>query len=216
MVATILLLLGAPGSGKGTQAKFLVQNLGVPQLSTGDMLRAAVRDKTELGLKAKEFMDSGNLVPDSLVISLIQERIKKADCRNGFILDGFPRNVSQADSLDKILKLSDLSISKVIAIDVPQEDLIERLTGRRNCAQCGAGYHIRFQPPKVLNKCDNCNSSLVQRADDVESVIRDRLKVYTTQTEPLFNYYLASKKLVKINGTNSVEQVTKDILKALQ
>ena len=212
----VLLLLGPPGSGKGTQAKFLVDSLGVPQLSTGDMLRAAVKAGTKLGQEAASFMQKGALVPDSLVLGLIDERVQQADCKNGFILDGFPRNVPQADALTTTLQRSGKSIDRVIAIEVPEGDLVTRLTGRRTCKSCGSGYHVNFQPPKTVGKCDKCGGELVQRNDDVESVIRERLGVYSAQTAPLLDYYEKSGKLRKISGVGSLEEITRRITNALK
>ncbi len=212
----VVLLLGAPGSGKGTQAKFLIDALGIPQLSTGDMLRAAVKAGTKLGQEAASFMQKGALVPDSLVLGLIGERVGQPDCKAGFILDGFPRNTVQADALEETLKAVGKSVSRVIAIDVNEAELIERLTGRRTCKNCGSGYHVKFQPPKVVGKCDKCSGDLTQRNDDVESVIRDRLTVYSTQTAPLLNYYGKKNVLRSVSGVGQPSEVTERIRSALR
>ena len=212
----ILLLLGAPGSGKGTQAKVLVEKLGIPQLSTGDMLRTAVKAGTKLGQEASSFMQKGALVPDSLVLGLIDERIANGDCKNGFILDGFPRNISQADALAETLKKSGYQIDRVVAISVDEGDLVQRLTGRRTCKVCSTGFHVLFQPPKVVGKCDKCSGELIQRNDDVESVIRDRLGVYNSQTAPLLDYYKKQGLLAIITGTGVPQGVTERIMDALK
>lgn len=212
----ILLLLGAPGSGKGTQAKFLVQSLGIPQLSTGDMLRAAVKAGTKLGQEAASFMQRGALVPDSLVLGLISERVADPDCARGFILDGFPRNLSQADELEKTLKKLGRGIDRVVAIDVPESELVERLAGRRTCKVCGAGYHVKFQPPREPQKCDKCAGELIQRNDDVESVIQDRLAVYTQQTAPLLKYYKDRGVLRTVLGVGALPDITNRITEALK
>ncbi len=207
-----LLLLGAPGSGKGTQAKFLVEKFGIPQLSTGDMLREAVKNGTALGKQASEFMQKGALVPDSLVLGLIEERMNRSDCAKGFILDGFPRNISQADALDALLGKITKNISHVIAINVDEQELVVRLSGRRSCKVCSAGYHVKFQPTQKEGVCDKCAGELIQRNDDVESVIRERLKVYNNQTAPLFDYYKAKGLLRSIVGTGSPADITQRIL----
>ena len=212
----VLLLLGAPGSGKGTQAKFLVESFCIPQLSTGDMLRAAVKAGTKLGQEAASYMQKGALVPDSLVLGLISERIQQADCKSGFILDGFPRNIPQAEALEQTLKVAGKTIDRVVAIDVSERELVERLTGRRSCKSCGTGYHIKFQPPQKTDKCDRCGGDLIQRNDDVESVIRDRLTVYSQQTAPLLDYYGSRGVLRKVTGVGSLAEVTALISKALK
>ncbi|HEX5033071.1 MAG TPA: adenylate kinase, partial [bacterium] len=174
----ILILLGAPGAGKGTQAKLLQEKLKIPQISTGDMLRAAKQAKTPLGLEAEKFMNAGKLVPDEVVIGLIRERLKDADTQNGFILDGFPRTVAQAEALGQLLGGLGRKLDVVLNLEVPEQELVERLTGRRACPQCGAGYHLKFSPPKSDEICDRCGSPLIQREDDKEATIRHRLKVY--------------------------------------
>lgn len=202
-----LILLGPPGAGKGTQAKRLVEKYGIPQISTGDMLRAALKAGTELGLKAKTYMDAGKLVPDEVVIGLIEERIKEADCKNGFMLDGFPRTVAQADALSAVMAKSSLKLDHVVSIDVANEELVLRLTGRRTCRACGAGFHVSFDPPKKEGVCDKCGGELYQRDDDSEATIRNRLKVYGDQTEPLIAYYKKAGLLRPIDGTGSIEDI---------
>lgn len=211
----IVLLLGAPGSGKGTQAKFLVETLGVPQLSTGDMLRAAVKVGSKLGNEAASFMNKGALVPDSLVLGLISERILSDDCKMGFILDGFPRNIPQATALDKALEAIGRKIDRVVAIEVNEKELILRLTGRRTCKSCGTGYHITFQAPREAGRCDKCGDQLIQRSDDVEDVIKDRLNVYNQQTAPLLEYYADRGSLRRVQGVGALAEVTRRISAAV-
>ncbi len=202
-----IILLGPPGAGKGTQAKRLIDRYGIPQISTGDMLRAAVANQTPLGLEAKKYMDAGQLVPDSVVIGLVKERIQQPDCKNGYMLDGFPRNVSQAEALDKMLGELNQKIDHVICIEVPEDELIQRLTGRRTCRQCGAGFHVIFDPPKKEGVCDKCEGELYQRDDDNVATVTSRLKVYKEQTEPLIVYYEKQGKLRKINGLGSIDEI---------
>lgn len=211
-----LILLGPPGAGKGTQAKRLVDKYSIPQISTGDMLRAAVREGTELGVTAKKYMDAGQLVPDSVVIGLIEERVAKPDCKAGFMLDGFPRTVGQADALKGVLDKMGLAIDHVISIEVPNEELVERLTGRRTCKACGAGFHIQFDPPKKAGVCDKCGNELYQRDDDKEETIRNRLKVYEDQTEPLIAYYKAAGLLRPIAGQGSIDDIFTRITSVLK
>lgn len=184
-----LILLGPPGAGKGTQAKRLVSTLEIPQISTGDMLRAAVQDGTELGLQAKEYMDAGQLVPDSVVVGLVKERLLQDDCASGFMLDGFPRTVPQAIELESALAVSSLSIDAVVLIDVKDDELVGRITGRRTCNDCGAIYHLIYGPPPKPDTCNCGVTGLVQRADDNEATVRERLKAYHAQTAPLVGFY---------------------------
>ncbi len=195
-----IILLGPPGAGKGTQAKRLIDRYGIPQISTGDMLRAALKEGTPLGLEAKTFMDKGALVPDSVVIGLVKERIQKSDCAKGYMLDGFPRNVSQAEALDNMLSGLSQKVDDVISIEVPNEELIGRLTGRRTCRSCGAGFHVMFDPPKKPGVCDKCSGELYQRDDDNETTVKSRLEVYDKQTKPLIDYYQNQAKLRGIAG----------------
>lgn len=210
-----IILLGPPGAGKGTQAKRLIDRYGIPQISTGDMLRAAVAEKTALGLEAKKYMDAGQLVPDSVVIGLVKERIQKDDCKKGYMLDGFPRNVSQAETLDKMLAELGQKIDHVVCIEVPEDELIQRLTGRRTCRQCGAGYHVMFDPPKKEGVCDKCGGELYQRDDDNVQTVTSRLKVYKDQTEPLIAYYEKQGKLRRINGLGSIDEIFNRIVAVL-
>lgn len=210
-----LILLGAPGSGKGTQAKFLVQKYSIPQISTGDILREEVKSGTVLGLKAKEYMDKGRLVPDGVVVGMVEERVKKGDCRAGFILDGFPRTVAQADALEGTLQRMKKALSRVILVNVDEDELVKRLTGRRVCEKCGAGYHVIFDPPKQEGVCDKCQGKLYQRDDDKESTIRNRLKVYHNQTAPLIEYYQKKQLLSMVDGMGSIEEIFERISKAL-
>lgn len=202
-----LILLGAPGAGKGTQSKLLQEKLHIPQISTGDMLRAAKQAKTPLGLQAETFMNAGKLVPDEVVIGLIRERLADADTQDGFILDGFPRTVAQAEALGGLLKDLHRSLDAVVNLEVPEAELVERLTGRRTCGACGSGYHLRFSPPKQGGICDRCGGSLIQREDDQEATIRRRLKVYEEQTEPLVAYYKNTGLLRSFSGVGSTEDV---------
>jgi adenylate kinase len=207
-----LILLGPPGAGKGTQAQMIVDRYHLPQISTGVILRAAVKGKTPLGAKAKEFMDQGKLVPDELVIGIIEERLKASDCRQGFILDGFPRTIAQAEALQPILAKMGKSIDHVINIEVDDEALVRRLTGRRTCKNCGAMFHLIFYPPKKEGVCDRCSGLLYQRDDDQEETIRTRLKEYQRQTAPLIQYYQEKKKLRSIPGVGEQNQISERIV----
>lgn len=210
-----LLLMGPPGAGKGTQAVKLVEKFSIPQISTGDMFRAAVKEGTELGKKAKACMDAGTLVPDEVTIGIVRERLAKDDCKKGFILDGFPRNVEQAKALEKILDELNLKLTKVLNIHVPAEDLIERAVGRRICKNCGSTYHVKFNAPKVENVCDNCGENLYQRADDNEETMRNRLGVYEKSTRPLIDYYEKVGLYVEIDGRQPIEKVTEELVNVL-
>lgn len=202
-----LILLGPPGAGKGTQAKMMIDTFKVPQISTGDILRAALRERTPLGVKAKEYMDKGILVPDEVVVDIIQERLKGADCQNGYVLDGFPRTVAQAQALDKVLADMNSAIDHVIFIEVDNGELIKRLTGRRICRQCGRGYHAIFDPPVNKHLCDKCQGELYQRDDDNEDTVRNRLDVYDSQTFPLIQYYKEKDLIRSINGQGGIQQI---------
>lgn len=210
-----LILLGPPGAGKGTQAQFLMDRFGIPQVSTGDMLRAAVAAGTELGLKAKGCMDAGELVPDAVVVGIVTERLQQQDCARGFILDGFPRTEAQADALKAALAASGLKIDHVIAFSVDEEALVERLTGRRACRGCSAGYHVTFDPPRIEGVCDKCGAALYQRDDDQEGTIRKRLQVYRGQTAPLISYYRGQGLLAEIDGMAPIETVRDTIVRLL-
>ncbi|HOO39191.1 MAG TPA: adenylate kinase [Deltaproteobacteria bacterium] len=202
-----IILIGPPGAGKGTQAKRMIDRLGVPQISTGDMFRAAVKDGTPMGIKAKEYMDKGALVPDDVVIGVVDERFGKPDAKQGFILDGFPRTIEQAKALDGLLDKLGISLDHVVVIEVPDDFLVERLTGRRTCKGCGYMHHIMFDPPKTEGVCDKCGGELYQRDDDQEATIRERLTTYHAQTSPLIDYYSKKGIVRKIEGTGSMEDV---------
>ncbi len=207
-----LILLGPPGAGKGTQAQMIVDRFQIPQVSTGDILRAAVKEKTPLGAKAKEYMDQGKLVPDELVIGIIEERLKNPDCNQGFILDGFPRTIAQAEALQPILVKMGKAIDHVINIEVDDEELVRRLTGRRTCKNCGAMFHVIFHPPKEEGICDRCGGPLYQRDDDQEGTIRTRLREYQKQTAPLIQYYKEKGKLRSIAGIGEQNQIFERIV----
>ena len=211
-----LILLGPPGVGKGTQAKLLIDRFGIPQISTGDILRAAVKELTPMGVKAKGYMDSGALVPDAVVIGIVEERLAQDDCRNGFILDGFPRTVPQADALGQVLSGMGKAIDRVVSLYVDKGELLKRLTGRRACSKCGAGYHVDFAPPKAAGVCDACSGELFQREDDKEATILNRLAVYEEQTAPLIAYYDAAGLLRSVDGLGAVEAVQAEIVGVLQ
>lgn len=210
-----LVILGPPGAGKGTQANEIVERYNIPHISTGDILRENIKNGTDLGVEAKKFMDKGELVPDSLVLSLVQERISRDDTKDGFLLDGFPRNVSQATALDAELDKLGISLDKVINIIVDPDKLIERATSRRVCPTCGETYNIKAKPPKVEGKCDKDGSDLIIRSDDTEETVSRRIKVYTDQTSPLIDYYKAQGTLFDVDGSQSIEKVTEDIFKGL-
>lgn len=210
-----LILFGPPGAGKGTQSALLVERLGMRQISTGDLFRSAIKNQTELGKKAKSFIDSGNLVPDSVTIGLVEEELESLGGRS-FILDGFPRNVTQAEALGKILQDKSLEISRVIFLEVPMSLLLGRLTGRRVCRVCGAVFHMESKAPKVEGKCDECGGEIYQRADDKEEVIRTRLEAYEASTRPLKDYYRGSQVYVEVDGTGSSEDVFGRIKGVLQ
>ncbi len=206
-----IVLLGAPGSGKGTQSKLLVEKYKIPQFSTGDLLRAAVSAGTELGRKAKAAMDAGQLVADDVVLGMIQERLATPDAKGGFILDGFPRNIPQAQSLDAMLARVGQPLQLALLVDVDIEVLMKRLTGRRTCGTCGAIYNVYYTPPKVPGKCDKCGGMLQHRSDDNENTVRNRLKVYEEQTAPLVSYYKAQGKLRTARGVGSISDIFKSI-----
>lgn len=206
-----LILLGAPGAGKGTQAEVISEKLNIPQISTGNILREAVKNGTECGLKAKGFMESGALVPDEVVIGILKDRIAEDDCKNGYILDGFPRTVPQAEALDSM----GINIDKVISIDVADEKIQARLSGRRVCESCGASYHIEYKPSKEEGICDKCGGNAVQRKDDAPKTVIERLKTYHAQTAPLAEYYSGKGKLVRIEGQEDVKDTSKLVLDAL-
>jgi adenylate kinase len=210
-----IVLLGAPGAGKGTQAKKLVEKYSLPQISTGDLLRAAVAAGTQLGKEAKSFMDKGELVPDRVVLGMVEERLKKDDCKKGYILDGFPRNTAQAEALDKMLSSLKMSLDGALSVDVPFDDLMKRLTGRRTCKSCGQMYNVYFSPSKKEGVCDKCGGELFQRDDDKEATIKKRLDVYNAQTAPLMEYYKKKKILKSVAGTGSIDEIFKQVCSKL-
>lgn len=216
MAGLNLILLGPPGAGKGTQAKMLFERFGIPQISTGDMLRSAVNASTASGLSAKEYMQQGALVPDDLVIEIIRERLQSDDSINGFILDGFPRTVAQADALASMLNANGRILDHVISITVDNEELLQRVIGRLTCKGCGRGYHKVFDPPKRDGLCDACGADLFQREDDKEDTMRARLDTYQAQTAPLIGYYESKKLLRSINGFGSIQEIGNSLIKVLE
>ncbi|WP_129705679.1 adenylate kinase [Priestia megaterium] len=210
-----LVLMGLPGAGKGTQAEKIVEHYDIPHISTGDMFRAAIKEGTQLGLKAKSFMDQGNLVPDEVTIGIVRERLNKHDCENGFLLDGFPRTVAQAEALETITKELNKQIDYVINIDVDQSILMERLTGRRICKDCGATYHLVFNPPAKEGVCDKCGGELYQRADDNAETVSTRLSVNVKQSQPLLDFYQEKGYLRNINGNQDINIVFEDVRQLL-
>lgn len=202
-----MILLGPPGAGKGTQAKLISEKYSIPHISTGDIFRKNISEKTPLGTKAKEYMDKGQLVPDELTIDLVNDRLTHEDCKNGFLLDGFPRTVKQAEALEKFLQQSGKNLNTALLIDVPSEFILERMTGRRVCPSCGASYHIKFNPPKNEGICDSCNSNIEQRKDDTEETVKERIDVYDKQTQPLVDFYASKDQLFVVDGTQSIDQV---------
>ena len=206
-----LIIFGPQGSGKGTQAEALAKKLNIPHISTGDIFRENIENQTELGQDAKKYMDRGQLVPDEIVIELIKERLKQTECQSGFILDGYPRTIPQAEVLDQVVK-----IDKVLEVWISDEESIMRLGSRRSCPKCGAVYHLKFNPPKQENKCDKCQTELIIREDDTKDVIKKRLTEYHQQTEPLKEYYQSQGKLIKIDGMPAITRVTEEIDKKLE
>ena len=210
-----LVLLGPPGAGKGTQAASMVEKYNIVHISTGDLLRAAVKAGTELGKEAKGYMESGQLVPDTLILGLVEERIQKEDCQEGFLLDGFPRTPAQADALDEMLKKLGQKLDAVVNIEVPLDKLMVRLTGRRVCKKCGATYHVAFNPSPKGDLCGACGDALIQRADDTKATVKNRLDVYEQQTAPLIDYYTNAGIIKNINGDQDIKKVLEDIAIAL-
>jgi adenylate kinase len=206
-----LVFLGPPGAGKGTQAKFVSRTFNIPQISTGDILRSAVRNETAMGKKAKEYMNAGALVPDEVVIGIVKERLEDADTLHGFILDGFPRTVPQAEALDHLLSSMGRKLSAVLSFEVAREDLIDRLVGRRTCPSCGAGFHVTFDPPEKEGVCTNCGSRLMQRDDDTRETVVNRLDVYERQTAPLKEYYARAGIMIDIDASGSIDGIQKTI-----
>ena len=210
-----IIMLGAPGAGKGTQAKKIAEKYGIPHISTGDIFRANIKGGTELGLKAKTFMDQGKLVPDEITIGMLMDRIKDADCANGYVLDGFPRTIPQAESLTAALAAQGEAIDYAVNVDVPDENIITRMSGRRACLSCGATYHIQFNPPKKEGVCDTCGSALVLRDDDKPETVKNRLAVYHEQTQPLIDSYQKAGVLKEVDGTQDLNKVFADIVEIL-
>ena len=207
-----LILLGAPGAGKGTQAEILCDRLNIPTISTGNMIREAMKSGTEMGLKAKEYAENGKLVPDEVVIGIVDERLRMDDCQNGFILDGFPRTIPQAEALDRM----GIIIDRVVDINVPDEVITRRVSGRRACLDCGSTYHIETKKPNVEGICDRCGSTLVQRKDDLPETVQERLHVYHAQTEPLRDYYAAAGKLLVVDGQQGIQEIAEQTLALLK
>lgn len=207
-----LILLGAPGAGKGTQAEILCERLNIPTISTGNMIREAMKSGTEMGLKAKEYAENGKLVPDEVVIGIVDERLRMDDCANGFILDGFPRTIPQAEALDRM----GIIIDRVVDINVPDEVITRRVSGRRACLDCGSTYHIETKKPNVDGICDRCGSTLVQRKDDLPETVLERLHVYHAQTEPLRDYYAAAGKLLVVDGQQGIQEIAEQTLELLK
>jgi adenylate kinase len=211
-----IVLLGAPGAGKGTQAKMLIEKYRIPQISTGDILRKAVVDGTPLGKEAKAIMERGELVPDKIVLGLVEERVKQDDCKKGFILDGFPRNTAQAEALDKLLNDLKMPLTSALSVDVPKDDLMKRLTGRRTCKSCQQMYNVYYSAPKKEGVCDKCGGELFQRGDDKEETIKKRLDVYDAQTAPLIDYYNKKGIQKSVAGTGSIDEIFKKVCNILE
>lgn len=210
-----IVLLGPPGAGKGTQAKSISIRYSIPHISTGDIFRKNIAEKTPLGIEAKEHIDRGQLVPDNLTINLIEERLKEDDCVNGYLLDGFPRTATQARALTEFLQERNEQLTTALLIKVPHEFILDRMTGRRVCPGCGASYHIRYNPPQIIGKCDLCGSDVIQRKDDTEDTVRERLEVYDKQTQPLIDYYQKMNLLSVVDGTRAINEVFEGICKVL-
>lgn len=211
-----LILMGLPGAGKGTQAEKIVEKYQIPHISTGDMFRSAIKDETELGQKAKSYMDQGALVPDEVTIGIVKERLSKPDCQKGFLLDGFPRTIAQAEALESLLDELESPLDYVLHVDVPQDKLVDRLTGRRICPECGATYHVIYNPPKVEGKCDHDGAELIQRDDDRPETVSKRLEVNVEQAQPLLDFYQDKGYLQAVNGDQDIDQVFEAIDKKLQ
>lgn len=211
-----IIMLGAPGAGKGTQADILSQEMNLPHIASGDLFRQALEERTEVGLLAKSYMDKGELVPDEVAIKMILERINQPDCTSGCLLDGFPRNLHQAEVLGKAFREQGKTIDKAIYIEVPDEELVKRVSGRRLCRVCQIPYHIISSPPKTPGKCDKCGGELYQRSDDKEKTVKERLSIFFTQTIPILDYYKKQNKLIKVNGNLGIQEVARAIISALK
>lgn len=210
-----IVLLGPPGAGKGTQAKSISNRYSIPHISTGDIFRKNISENTPLGIEAKSYMDNGQLVPDEVTINMVKDRLQQDDCKNGYLLDGFPRTVHQAEALDNFLTEREESIDTALLIEVLKEFILERMTGRRVCPSCGASYHIKFNPPTNDGKCDLCGSDVIQRKDDTEETVKERLDVYENQTQPLIDFYKNKKQLSVVDGTQAINEVFESICKIL-
>ncbi|HCQ89176.1 MULTISPECIES: adenylate kinase [unclassified Clostridium] len=206
-----IILLGPPGAGKGTQAKSISNKYSIPHISTGDIFRKNISEKTPLGIEAKSYIDKGHLVPDKLTIDIVQDRLEQEDCKSGFLLDGYPRTVNQAEALKNFLQEKGKKLDTALLIKVPKEYIIDRMTGRRVCLSCGASYHVKFNPTKVEGKCDICGSVVIQRDDDCEETVNERLEIYDAQTQPLIDYYKEQDLLSEVDGTQAINDVFKNI-----
>lgn len=206
-----IVLLGPPGAGKGTQAMFISNKYSIPHISTGDIFRKHISEKTELGIKADQYISKGQLVPDDLTVNLVMARIEEEDCKKGFLLDGFPRTLNQAKMFDEYLRKNNETLRIALLINLPNDKILERMTGRRVCLKCGATYHIKLNPPKKDGICDECGSKLIQRDDDTDETVMKRIKVYEVQTQPLINYYNNNNKLIVVDGTKSINEISQGI-----
>ena len=211
-----IVLLGPPGAGKGTQAKSISTKYSIPHISTGDIFRKNISENTPLGVEAKSYMDAGQLVPDEVTINMVKDRLVQDDCKNGYLLDGFPRTVEQAEALQEFLSARGEKLDTALLIDVQKEFILERMTGRRVCPSCGASYHIKFNPTKTAGKCDLCGADVIQRKDDTEETVKERLDVYESQTQPLINFYKDKDMLSVVDGTQEINQVFESICKLLE
>lgn len=215
MVSVKVVLFGPPGAGKGTQAKSICNRYSIPHISTGDIFRKNISENTPLGIEAKKYIDNGQLVPDEVTINMVKDRLQAEDCKMGYLLDGFPRTVHQANALEEFLKDREESLDTALLIQVPSEFILERMTGRRVCPSCGASYHVKFNPTKIESKCDVCGSDIIQRKDDSEETVKERLAVYERQTQPLIEYYKEKKLLSAVDGTKAINEVFESICKIL-
>lgn len=210
-----IVLLGPPGAGKGTQAKSISNKYSIPHISTGDIFRKNISENTPLGVEAKSYMDKGQLVPDEVTINMVKDRLQQADCKNGYLLDGFPRTVAQAEALNSFLNERDEQLDTALLIKVPNEFILERMTGRRVCPSCGASYHVKFNPPTNWDKCDLCGSEIIQRKDDTVETVKERLDVYEKETQPLIDYYANKQLLSEVDGTKAINEVFRGICEIL-